>query len=91
MYTTRRSRLVAGAFLLVAVVAVQGWTPPAGATASVGACCLGAVDDDDDDATPMNSGCQNIDPFACEQQGGTFFGSGTSCANVNCDVAGSER
>lgn len=44
----------------------------AGATASVGACCL------------AGGQCQSLTEFDCDGQGGSFFGVNTSCTAVNC-------
>ena len=57
---------------LVALLLVGPGLATAGATASVGACCL------------SQSQCASLSEFDCDGQGGTFFGVNTSCAAVNC-------
>ena len=65
-------RRLAGTFVLAALIMSQAWAPPARASVVVGACCL------------QGSPCDEIDPFSCDQRNGTFMGSGTVCANVDC-------
>lgn len=57
---------------LVALLLVGPGLATAGATASVGACCL------------SQSQCESLSEFDCDGQGGTFFGVNTSCTAVNC-------
>ena len=57
---------------LVALLLVGPGLATAGATASVGACCL------------SQGQCESLSEFDCDGQGGTFFGVNTSCTAVNC-------
>jgi hypothetical protein len=64
--------MLCGFGLLVGLVVVGA--ERAEATASNGACCQ------------SSSVCVSTDQFSCEQAGGTFFGNGTSCVDVPCNV-----
>ena len=57
---------------LVALLLLGPGLATAGATASVGACCL------------AQGQCASLSEFDCDGQGGTFFGVNTSCTAINC-------
>lgn len=60
-----------GLALLAAVAGLAAGR--AEATASFGACCR------------ANLECAVTDQFSCDESGGTYFGDGTTCAEIPCD------
>ena len=64
-----------GVGLWLSVLSVQVFPLPASANIPFGACCLD------------RGGCSEIDELLCTDEGGTFAGDDTICANVNCHVA----